>query len=458
MNIAKICHSNYIIARFRIRQTFVWWLSTGLKTPIAYCLVGFGIVLRGTGFKTIGLKLLLKGRRASNVPCANSIIKSLVAREQNNQGEFSALINSRSLPRANDLAGRILILKVPTIENNSLLEKGAVIVKFTETFFPLFQLLDAHLLSKYFHIILEPSWVGYSLPEILIWANLNPEKVIVLSPYEDDYNLLSNTESNLIPITLGPADWVNPTTFSQDFETHKHYDSIYVANFNPKKRVERYIQAVVRISRTNPDFRAALVIAGHGQAQREVLEVLASARGKAKISYFPGVNQKQLNRLFSQSKVNVLLSLREGANKGLAEGLFAGTPALLISQCACGNYRHISQESGRIISDSELEDTLIWFSNHYHQFHPRRWAEAHISPKTSTRVLSSRLRDIELVRGKRWTSDLLPKVNQPELAYLNESDTWLNAKRQSLIETFTKGATEKAVLQFLSKLGKQNAT
>lgn len=454
-------YSPFTVARFRCRQTIVKWLHTSLKTPIGASLVVVGLVFWSIGAKRSGLQLLLKGRRVTNITEANTVIRRAVNQDKNSAAHLSSLLAAPRDRSAADYASRILILKVPTVSQGRVIERGAIIVKFSETFGPLYQTLDTAHLSKYFRIILEPSSVGYSTPEILIWHTLFPERVIVLSPYEDDFDFLTQASRTFIPVALGPADWVNPAAFSPSHTTPKVYDSIYVANFNPIKRVDRYLRAVVRISKKRTHYRAALVCAGHGNSRHEILETVKWAASKADIHYLGGVKQSHLNELFNQSKVNVLVSLREGANKGLAEGLLAGTPALLISECVCGNYRHITPETGLVSRDADLEETLIWFSDHYAQFHPRTWAETHISTEASTRALSSKLREIEAAEGRIWTRDLMPKVNQPELAYLNPDDNWLLEKRVPLLQTFSRGADATAALQFIQELNghqrRQNA-
>jgi glycosyltransferase involved in cell wall biosynthesis len=446
-------YSWIIINRFRLRQAILFWLHTRGKTSIAHAFVLAGLALHHLGIRRRGLLWILKGRRAAQVPYAASAVHGPLRKGFASKKEVIGLLDSSAQLKSTDFVGRVLILKTPSILDGKVIEKGAIILKFSETLSPLYQLLDNRLLSKYFRIILEPSSVGYSSPELLVWQSLDPEHVIVLASYEDDFMFLNEICSNLIPVALGPADWVNPLTFFQRQDIAKIYDCIYVANFNPIKRVDRFVRAVARVCSNHPDYRAALVCASHGNAQREVMETLKWAADKADISYFPGVNQAGLNTLFNQAKVNVLLSLREGANKGLAEGLFAGTPALLIAECVCGNRRHITPETGLISRDGDLEETLVWFSDHYRQFDPRKWAELNISPLASTRVLSEALRELELTEGRIWTHDLLPKVNQPELGYLNDSDNWLLAERTTLLEVFSKGADPTVAHRFVQHLG-----
>jgi hypothetical protein len=146
------------------------------------------------------------------------------------------------------------------------------------------------------------------------------------------------------------------------------------------------------------------------------------------------------------------VSLREGANKCLAEGLFAGTPALLIDECACGNHRHITHETGRSVPDRELEDALVGFADHDEAFRPSEWAEKHISPIASTRELSRVVRELELAQSFQWTTDLIPKMNQPELAYVNPSDEWLLPWRVALLAAFGKSGSSARAQEFLRSL------
>ncbi|MDH5729474.1 MAG: glycosyltransferase, partial [Gammaproteobacteria bacterium] len=368
----KSC-SRFAVFLFQCKQTGKMWLHTRLKKPTASMLVWIGIIFRAFGSKTRGLDFVLKGRRVAEVKSAHSVIRKIIHNDKAVE-EFAPLSPKKPKRSIEIYQKRILILKIPTIKDNEVVEKGALIIKFTEVFIPLFNALNLRQLTKYFRVILEPSWVGYALPEILLWSSIGKEKVIVFSPYADDFNLLSACASNLTPITIGPADWVDTSKFYVMPEQEKVYDSIYMANFNPIKRVERYIRAVHRISKKQPNYKAALILAGHGQAKEDVLATLDCYNQNSAIDVFQSLPATSINEIFNKSKVNILVSLREGANKGLAEGFFANTPALLMRESAGGNYLHINEKSGRIYDDADLEEGLLWFSQHYADFSAREWA------------------------------------------------------------------------------------
>jgi glycosyltransferase involved in cell wall biosynthesis len=444
-------YSKFRLGHFWMRQTVVTWLHTTLRKPVSRSLWVVGWFLTKSGFHKTGLNLLLKGRRIASISGSESTIRRLIERDLQGRRLESLLVSVEGR-NAGEFAGRVLILKTPVIRGNEVVEKGALIVKFTETCGALYQLLDVHLLAEYFRVILEPSWVGYSLAELLVWCKLSPEKVVVLSPYEDDFEFLSRLDLNLVPIVLGPADWVDPETFKEAADSQKEYDSIYVANFDPLKRVDRYLRAVVRVTRLKSDFKAALVCARHGTARQEILDTIGWAQSRANVSFFTGMRQKDLNELVNKAKVNVLASLREGANKGLAEGLFAGVPALLIAECACGNHRHINALTGRVVPDASLESALLWFSENYGDFSPREWAMKNISPSQSVRRLSETLREIEVGEGRAWTKDLYAKVNMPELDYLDPHARRLLSERSALLHAFERGCDRDTAMEFLRNL------
>jgi len=442
----------YVITEFRLHQLIRMWLHTGLKKPLAFILVYAGILLRILGSKKVGLNLILKGRRVDDIPRATSFIRKIIHDDEKSNSEFRALLLKSAEHSIKDAEDRILILKLPMVNDGQVIEKGAVIIKFSETFPLVYFSLDVVLLFRYFRVILEPSSSGYSAEEILVWTMLNPEKVIVLTPDEGDFRFLSELDTNLIPVNLGAADWVNPKIFHKIHDVQKEYDVIYVANFNPVKRVDRYIRAIVRISRKKHNFQAALVCAGHGSSQRAIMAMLKSVNEECNIAFFSAMPQPKLNKLFNQSKVNVLLSLKEGANKGLSEGMFAGTPALLLAENVGVNRANINDQTGKIIPDEKLEEALVWFSEHYHEFASNDWAMRHISPVESTLRLSQVLEKIELSEGRQWTSGLLAKANQPELSYFNVEDQWLFLKRAELLEKFSAGGDIESIECFLGQL------
>ncbi len=428
----------YLVKKFEVRQEILKNIHFRFQEPIASLMALWGSAQIKMGKYNSGLGLVLKSRRIASTKKTNKIASYLILREVKEANQFHQLLPTSDSSEIEKILSRILILKMPKTDNKGVSEKGAVVIKFSETFSVFFNLIDVKNFSKYFNIVLEPSWVGYALPEILIWSCLSPTKVFIMAPYKDDFEFLSNLKLNLIPLTLGPSDWVNPDIFYKIPNNKKIYDAIYVANYNPVKRVERYILAVANARKTNPNFKGALVCAGHGSAKTEINEILKNYSADADIAFFGSMNQAELNLKFNQSKVNVLISLKEGSNKGLAEGLFSGTPGLLISENAGGNHAHINEFTGRIVPDAELEQALNWFSDHSEEYNPDVWVRRNMSPVISTQKLSALLEDVEINEGREWTNNLLVKTNTPELTYVDPKNNWLLKERRDLLHIFSK--------------------
>ena len=443
-----------IVIRFMLRQTVARLFYTDLKKPIAMILVYAGFILRGFGVRKIGLHFVLKGRRADEVKLANIIIRRVIQQSEEGESEFSNLFCYSPVPvqPLEFYAARTLILKLPILQDKKIQEKGAIIFKFSETFIPMYLYLDIGFLSKYFRLIFEPSSSGYSSEELLVWTTRRSDKIVVLTPDEGDFKFLTDMNTNLIPVKQGAADWVNPKVFYKTDDTTKIYDVIYIASFNPVKRVDRYIRALVRATRIKNDFHAALVCAPPGSARRETLAMIDWANDKANISFFEKMSQSELNTLINQSKVNILLSIKEGANKALSEGFFSGTPGILLKENIGVNRASINEHTGKIIPDSELEETLLWFSEHYDEYQPEKWANEYLTPVASTNKLAKTLEDIEVSEGRAWSKGLFPKVNQPELAYLSPENDWLLNKRNELLNIFSRGAVEEKIVTFLEQL------
>ena len=147
-------------SKFQLHQIAKMWLNTYLNKPFAYLLVYSGIVLRNFGERRLGLKLILKGRRVADVGLATKIIGSIIHQSAEGKTEFDELLENGYVRPIDGCSGRILILKLPVLSETNVIEKGAIIIKFSETFIPVYLFLNVRLLAKYFRVILEPSWVG----------------------------------------------------------------------------------------------------------------------------------------------------------------------------------------------------------------------------------------------------------------------------------------------------------
>ncbi|EAR11143.1 glycosyltransferase [Reinekea blandensis] len=410
-------YSTARLIKYLTKQEMVAITHTKLRKPIALTFYLLSKLFFLLGSKEKGVQYALKSRRVASINKNNLQIAAFMRSEWIKPVLYTLLPELPSGMDITRLNARILITAIPEVEENIVKSKGILIIKFSETFGFLAHLADLPRLQKYFHVVLEPSWVGYALPEILIWATENTsEKVFVMSAYHDDFTFIKSLNSNLVPCTIGPADWVNPTVFKPKMDADYKYDAVYLANYDNMKRVDRYLRAVVKLSKKHPGYKAALVCAGHGGNKQDLNNAIAWAKNKSNLSFFPGVPQHELSKIVAQSKVNALFSLREGANKGLAEGLWCNTPALLLKDCICGNHRHINAQTGLSVSDSSIVDALESFYLNKVKTDPRAWVEKNIAPQISTQHITDL---VQKSTEKPLLTRALVKTNTPELNYLD---------------------------------------
>src|SRR5207302_8893683 len=105
-------------------------------------------------------------------------------------------------------------------------------------------------------LVLEPSWVGYFLPEILRFQEFS-HPIYVQTWETRDREFLEQLDSNLVPVPAAPNGWVDPNVFRPTVGAEKMYDLVYVALWSDFKRHFALFRALAQ-ART-PQLRVACV-------------------------------------------------------------------------------------------------------------------------------------------------------------------------------------------------------
>jgi len=396
------------------------WLISG------FFLVGYMVTIPR---REMSQRLLLKSRRSWHFSIQDDLVKRLLPVE--------AGVSSSGVA----LEKRFIVLKLPAFDTAGrvCIEKGVILIKFTESFLPFLHETNIAELVKYFRIVLEPSWAGYALESILAWARPEYGRTIIFCPEVDDLRFIERLDGGLVPVDIGASDWVDERVFYPIDGEEKTYDSIYVANYNSIKRLHRYFKALSRISIAG--YRGAIVCSSWGGGRAKILQLLDYYGLSEKLTVYEDLRQEEINALLNKSKVNMLLSYKEGANKSVFEGFFAGTPAIVLKNNIGLNKSHINSRTGHLIDDADLERELEWFHSHWKEFDAARWARENISPRVTAAKLNQTLRNIALKEGEAWSLDIVAKVNSPELNYYLASDPSVRSRMNTeLLDVFGKGS------------------
>jgi hypothetical protein len=162
---------------------------------------------------------------------------------------------------------------------------------------------------------------------------------------------------------------------------------------------------------------------------------------REQLTFFERLSPAEVNMKLNESRVNLLLSLKEGSNKSIFEGFFAGVPGMIL-RCAVGPaHSYFTPQTGKLIDEADLARELLWFRENAHTFSPREWALENISPQITTLKLEKILAEEAGRRDEPWTRGLVVKVNAPELSYMDPANA---ARFPSLAELMAAYARTRA--------------
>lgn len=367
--------------------------------------------------KTKRIRLLMTSHRYSQSPLKNRLIKKHLPYIQSNAIE---LFDGPDTASEEIQKSRAIVLKNPIFNSNrECIERGIYLIKFTGTFQYYIKNVEIADLQKHFHIVLEPSWAGYCLSEILWWSKFE-NAVFVQATEKLDFEFLSFISPNLIPLTFGASDWVNHKKFYPlPQKCKKIYDFIYVSNHKRVKRNFIFLKALAKIR--HEDFKAAIVCSGWGSDRDYIFKLRDAFNLGEKVEILEKLSQADLNIVLNKSKVNLLLSLKEGSNRSIFESMFANIPCLILENNIGINKNYINPHTGLLIPEKDLSKTLLWYRDHWNDFSPRKWAMENISIFKTKEKLDDAVSRHARTCGEPFTVGSALKINASEAMYYDNN-------------------------------------
>lgn len=300
--------------------------------------------------------------------------------------------------------GKIQVFSAPQNGN-----KGVIFVKFSETFKILATCFDLKRLMKEYYIVLEPSWSGYCDRDILFFTQFD-DPVFILAAEQDDYRFLEALETNVVPVDRGPCDWVNPELSAPYVNEEIKYDIVMNSNWGKEKRHYVFLNALRDI--TTPLKIALIGMPWRGRTMADVQTLVESYKLPHEFFYFECIPFEDVMKINAQSKIAVLMSLKEGSNRAIAEALFCNTPGIVLDTHVGGINKNIVAETGIHSSEQDLSRNIISLLERADKYETRRWAIENISCQVSTNLVEALIKKTE----KLSESDLkiATRTNAPE--------------------------------------------
>lgn len=310
--------------------------------------------------------------------------------------------------------GKIQVFGAPS-ENN----KGVIFVKFSETFKILATCFNLNELMKKYYIVLEPSWSGYCDRDILFFTQFK-DPVFILAAEKDDYRFLEALQTNVVPVDRGPCDWVNPSLSEPFVGEAKAYDIVMNSNWGKEKRHYVFFEALKKIEQ--PLKIALIGMPWRGRSMDDTKQLERYFNLHHQITYFECIPFEEVMKINAQSKIAVLMSLKEGSNRAIAEALFCDTPGLVLTTHVGGINKNITPDTGIHSSEAELAKNIVHLLENHQKFETRKWALANIACDVSTRLVENQIQAKALQQNTNAKVKIAIRTNAPEQCVANPDE------------------------------------
>jgi len=315
------------------------------------------------------------------------------------------------------IGSRLLVVKSPKAH-----ERGVLVVDYSYVFPTLAGLFDLRAIAERYTIVLEPSWAGTCTPEVLMYGRLNcPAFVETIEPR--DRELLPHLGLNLQAVPVAANWWVDHRMRPPQV-TQRDIDVAMVAAWADIKRHWRVFRALSELRQRGHRLRVALVGYQYDRTRADI-EALAAHFGiRDQIETYERITQEEVSALLWRSKLHVLWSRRECANRAIIEAMLADVPVIVRDGMTFGfKYPYINQHTGRFVAESDLADTILDMIATRDRFSPRDWVLSNMTCEQATATLERTLRERALADGEPWTEGLVPKTSTLDTQrYWNASD------------------------------------
>ena len=431
----RICRVNasLTIARAAAREHATYDLRA-VGWPLGASVLAASKALRLAGSPRQGCDLLLKAHHLRLSPGVDHRIVRTVAeataleRTGRATGLWSlyddvisaAVANFRKTQGAGAkrfLGSRILVIKSATPQ-----ERGVIVVDYQYVFPLIAGLFDLPAICERYDLVLEPSWADVCAPEILLFTKqTTPVYVQTIEPR--DQGVLKSLNSNLSAVPLA-ANWWGDPRHSPVSTAARDIDVIMVAAWADIKRHWRVFSALADLRKRGRRLRTALVGYRYDRT-REDIESLAGYFGiRDQIETYERISQDEVSALLARSKVKVLWSRRECANRAIIEAMMADVPVIVREGLTFGyRYPYVNEHTGRFVPEGQLAEAIVEMIDTRQRFSPRQWILEHMTCVHATRALEQFLRRAREERGEPWSSGLVIKTSTLDTQrYYNPDD------------------------------------
>jgi glycosyltransferase involved in cell wall biosynthesis len=352
------------------------------------------------------------GSRPPRTLDENLFVKSFLKSEEAENAR--GIWRKYSLQERLTLRGNLILLKAPRKN-----ESGVLLLTYTGASQFFLVNFDVGEISKRYAVVLEPSWATFPEPYMGLFSCSGPRTVCEMIS-DDAAEAVRKSQIPVLPIAIGAQDWVDTEVFKPLPGVQKDFDVVMIATFAPWKRHAVLFRAMQKLRPRR--IRVALVGVTWERTRIEFEQEIRRYGVQDDCTIFQGILPAQVNEVLNRSKVKVLLTKIEGANRALSEAMSANVPVVVYKHIMGPRRTDVNPMTGVYADDEELPDVLTRAIESYQQFQPRAWYLQNSGYQNSTSTLNEALRLAARARNENWTTDIVGKVNRPEAEYVSSAD------------------------------------
>jgi glycosyltransferase involved in cell wall biosynthesis len=315
-------------------------------------------------------------------------------------------------------------------------EKGVIMLKYTPALWRLPAMFDLAGLASRYAFVLEPSSWGYEDPGFFLYVGADMD-VVVQSPWGRDYEFITQLESNLKGVRIGAGDWVDPQIFSSRAPARdRRFDIVAVSAWSALKRHEDLFRAAAALKTGGRELQIALIGYPIDWTQDKIRQLARKHGVEHLCTIYEAVPHSVVADVVGDSRLYVLMSRREGANRALYEALWCDTPVAVFDSHRGVNTDIVRGEVGTLYDADGLPAAIARVLDQPDRYHARQWAERNTGYRNSTAALNAVLKQLSEMRGLPWTEDIAEKINTPDMLYANPVDVERFAEEYESLRPF----------------------
>jgi glycosyltransferase involved in cell wall biosynthesis len=324
----------------------------------------------------------------------------------------------------NPIVTKGLVLKAPG--NNG--EKGVLLLSFEYNWPPLLLTRNTGELLRRFTVICSPSWSPTHFQTYWSLAHLPDADIFFMIANQSDLKTFRRMRTGTGVLPLLGCDWINPDDYQPRPHSTREIDILMIANWAPFKRHWVLFRALREIKKN-----LRIVLVGQPEAGRTLEHVAAEAEWfgvRDRIEFHNSLNMDQVTAMQCNSRVQLVLSRREGYCNCVAESFFADTPVGLVKDAHMGPAVYMNSLTGVFLDERHFARDLTALLDRSDTFRAREWAMTHIRCHDSIKTMNNLLREHALAKGQPWTRDACVFGWRPDPRYIRPED------RQSLLPAY----------------------